>query len=118
MQQAWYSEPDSRVFQIDAGQTRFGATVANSGNAVNDATGYIQTVIKNLNGDPAVADGLFGAIPENEDMAALSLAPEGRLEPGLQLRAGAGADAGCGSGERMGGVFFRMWRRSRRTGDL
>jgi hypothetical protein len=108
VQQAWYLSLDLRVFQIDAGQTRFGATVANSGNAVNDATGYIQTVINNLNGDPAVADGLFGAIPENEDTAALSLAPKDGSNPvySFALARVRTQDVAPANDVR---VFFRMW---------
>ncbi|HEY6489852.1 MAG: kelch repeat-containing protein [Terracidiphilus sp.] len=108
VQQAWYLSMDLRVFQIEAGQKRFGATVANSGNAVNDATGYIQTVIKNLNGDPAVADGLFAAIPENEDTAALSLAPTNGTNPvySFALARVRTQDVAPANDVR---VFFRMW---------
>jgi hypothetical protein len=108
VQQAWYLSMDLRVFQITAGQKRFGATVANSGNAVADATGFITQVIKNLNGDPAVADGLFGAIAENEDAASLSLAPTDGTNPvySFGLARVRTQDVAPANDVR---VFFRMW---------
>lgn len=108
VQQAWFLSMDLRVFQIDAGKTRFGATVANSGNAVNDATAYIQKVIKNLNGDLSAADGLFGAIPENENAAVLSLAPTDGSTPvySFALARVRTQDIAPANDVR---VFFRMW---------
>lgn len=108
VQQAWYLSIDLRVFQVEAGQKRFGATVARSGNAVNDATGFITQAIKNLNGDPAVADGLFAAIPENEDAASLSLAPTDGTNPvySFALARVRTQDVAPANDVR---VFFRMW---------
>ena len=108
VQQAWYLSMDLRVFQMTAGQKRFGATVANSGNAVADATGFISQAIKNLNGDAAVADGLFQGIQENEDAASLSLAPTDGTNPvySFALARVRTQDVAPANDVR---VFFRMW---------
>ena len=108
MQQAWYLSTDLRVFQIEAGQHRFGASPGNTGDAVADATAYIAKVISNLNADPAVADGLFDAIAENEDAAALSLAPTNGSNPvyNFALARVRTQDTAAATDVR---VFFRMW---------
>ncbi|MGD0870714.1 MAG: hypothetical protein ABSB88_14250 [Bryobacteraceae bacterium] len=109
VQQAWYLSMDLRVFQVTAGDHRFGAQVGNSGNAVKDATDYITKVISNLNGDRAVADSLFQAIAENEDDAALSLAPtDGAGNPvySFALARVHTQDVAPANDVR---VFFRMW---------
>jgi hypothetical protein len=108
VQQAWYLSMDLRVFQIAASGKRFGATVAHTGNAVADATGFITAVINNLNGDRAVADGLFQAIAENEDTAALSLAPTDGSNPiySFALARVRTQDVAPANDVR---VFFRMW---------
>ena len=108
VQQAWYLSMDLRVFQIAAGGKRFGATVAHTGNPVADATGFITAVISNLNGDRAVADGLFQAIAENEDTAALSLAPTDGSNPiySFALARVRTQDVAPANDVR---VFFRMW---------
>ena len=108
VQQAWYLSTDLRVFQIEAGQHRFGASPGNTGNVVADATTYIATVISNLNGDPAAADGLFEAIAENEDAAALNLAPTDGSNPiyNFALARVRTQDTAAATDVR---VFFRMW---------
>jgi hypothetical protein len=111
VQQAWYLSMDLRVFQITAGTPRFGATPGNTGNVVGDATTYITKVISNLNGDPAAADGLFEGIAENEDTAALNLAPDNGGHPPLPVYNFALArvrtqDIAPAKDVR---VFFRMW---------
>jgi Kelch motif len=108
VQQAWYLSTDLRVFQIEAGQHRFGASPANSGDAVADATKYIAKVISNLNADPAVADGLFEGIQENEDTAALNLAPTDGSNPiyNFALARVRTQDTAAATDVR---VFFRMW---------
>jgi hypothetical protein len=72
--QPWYLSIDVKVFQIRAGQSRFGATVSN-GAARTAATGFIQTVINNLNGDPGSANSIFDAIPLDEAAASLAIVP-------------------------------------------
>lgn len=108
VQQAWYLSTDLRVFQIEAGQHRFGASPGNSGDAVADATTYIAKVISNLNGDPAAADGLFDAIAENEDNATLNLAPADGSNPvyNFALARVRTQDTAAATDVR---VFFRMW---------
>ncbi|MEO7085467.1 MAG: kelch repeat-containing protein [Gemmatimonadaceae bacterium] len=108
VQQAWYLSMDLRVFQMTAGGKRFGANVPKTGNAVNDATGFISQAITNLNGDRAVADGLFEAIPENEDAASLSLAPTDGTNPvySFALARVRTQDVAPANDVR---VFFRMW---------
>ncbi len=70
----WYLSIDLRVFQIGAGQTKFGTKIATTGNAKTVATNYISTVISNLNSDPALGPA-FDAIPQDENASALMLAP-------------------------------------------
>ena len=108
VQQAWYLSTDLRVFQIEAGQHRFGASPGNTGDAVADATTYIAKVIGNLNGDPAAADGLFETIAENEDAAALNLAPTDGSNPiyNFALARVRTQDTAAATDVR---VFFRMW---------
>jgi hypothetical protein len=108
VQQAWYLSTDLRVFQIEAGQHRFGASPGNTGDAVADATTYITKVISNLNADPAAADGLFDAIAENEDAAALNLAPTDGSNPiyNFALARVRTQDTAAATDVR---VFFRMW---------
>lgn len=108
VQQAWYLSTDLRVFQVEAGQHRFGASPGNTGDAVTDATTYIATVIGNLNADPAAADGLFDAIVENEDAAALNLAPTDGSNPiyNFALARVRTQDTAAATDVR---VFFRMW---------
>lgn len=71
----WYLSVDIRVFQMKAGQTRFGAQVATTGSPAGVATSFIQQAITNLNGSPGSAGGLFDALPSAEDVATLALAP-------------------------------------------
>jgi hypothetical protein len=108
VQQAWYLSTDLRVFQIEAGQHRFGASPGNNGNPVADATTYIAKVISNLNGDPAAADGLFEGIAENEDAAALNLAPTDGSNPiyNFAVARVRTQDTAAATDVR---VFFRMW---------
>lgn len=108
VQQAWYLSTDLRVFQIEAGQHRFGASPGNTGDAVADATTYIAKVIGNLNADRAAADGLFDAIAENEDAAALNLAPTNGSNPiyNFVLARVRTQDTAAATDVR---VFFRMW---------
>ena len=70
----WYLSIDLRVFQIGAGQTKFGTKIAATGSAKTVATSYISTVISNLNSDPALGPA-FDAIPQDENASALMLAP-------------------------------------------
>jgi hypothetical protein len=70
----WWTSIDIRVFQVTEGGHRFGATLATSGTAANVATGFIQSVLTNLNGHPALGSE-FDAIDPNEDPEALTLAP-------------------------------------------
>jgi len=108
VQQAWYLSTDLRVFQIEAGQHRFGASPGNTGDPVADATAYIAKVISNLNADRAVADGLFEGIPENEDAAVLNLAPANGSNPiyNFALARVRTQDTAAATDVR---VFFRMW---------
>ena len=108
VQQAWYLSTDLRVFQIEAGQHRFGTSPGNTGDAIADATTYITKVISNLNADPTVADSLFEAIAENEDDAALNLAPANGSNPiyNFALARVRTQDTAAASDVR---VFFRMW---------
>ncbi len=71
----WYLSIDLRVFQIGAGQTRFGAQVATSGSAQTVATNFVSNVISNLNSDPSALGPVFDAIPQDENSSALMLAP-------------------------------------------
>jgi hypothetical protein len=71
----WYLSVDIRVFQMKAGQTRFGVHVASSGAPRTVATSFIQQAITNLNGSPGSAGALFEALPSAEDTASLALAP-------------------------------------------
>lgn len=70
----WYLSVDVRVFQMKAGQTKFGAHVASSGAAKDVATNFIQQAINNLNGSPGSAGALFDALPQDE-ATSLALAP-------------------------------------------
>ena len=70
----WYLSTDIRVFQIKAGDHKFGATVASSGAARTVATTFIQQVITNLNGSAAAA-GIFDSLPQSEQAESLALAP-------------------------------------------
>ncbi|HZX70243.1 MAG TPA: hypothetical protein VFE77_05425 [Rhodanobacter sp.] len=108
VQQAWYLSTDLRVFQIEAGQHRFGASPGNTGDAAADATTYITKVIANLNSDPAAADGLFDAIAENDEAAALNLAPTNGSNPvyNFALARVRTQDTAAATDVR---VFFRMW---------
>ena len=108
VQQSWYLSTDLRVFQIEAGQHRFGASPGNSGDAVADATTYITKVIGNLNADRAAAEGLFDGIAENEDNAALNLAPADGSNPvyNFALARVRTQDTAAATDVR---VFFRMW---------
>ena len=71
----WYLSVDIRVFQIKAGQTRFGVHMGSSGSRRSVATSFIQQAITNLNGSPGSAGALFDALPSAEDAASLALAP-------------------------------------------
>jgi hypothetical protein len=71
----WYLSVDIRVFQMKAGQTRFGVHVGNTGVRRSVATSFIQQAISNLNGSPGSAGALFEALPSAEDTASLALAP-------------------------------------------
>lgn len=108
VQQAWYLSTDLRVFQIEAGQHRFGGRPENTGDVVADATNYIAKVISNLNADRGAADGLFEAIAENEDAAALNLAPTDGSNPiyNFALARVRTQDTAAATDVR---VFFRMW---------
>jgi hypothetical protein len=70
----WWTSIDMRVFQVTEGGHKFGATLATGGSAVTAATSFIQTVIANLNGHPALGSD-FDAIDPQEAPEALTLAP-------------------------------------------
>jgi hypothetical protein len=72
---AWYLSVDIRVFQMRAGQTRFGVHVGTTGARRSVAASFIQQAITNLNGSPGSAGALFEALPSAEDTASLALAP-------------------------------------------
>ena len=71
----WYLSVDIRVFQLKAGQTKFAAHVAPSGDPHDAALGFITQAITNLNNSPASAAGQFDAIPSGENQSELALAP-------------------------------------------
>ena len=71
----WYLSVDMKVFQMKAGQTKFGVHVATTGAARSIATAFIQNAITNLNGSPGSAAALFDALPSEENTASLALAP-------------------------------------------
>lgn len=106
----WYLSQDLRVFQVTAGKTFLGTAAPNTGNAVSDATTYIQTLIKNLNGDKGVADTLFNGLSEDEgDTSELTLAPTnggGTNVFNFALARVRTQDVAAANDVR---VFFRMW---------
>ena len=67
-QTAWLST-DLRVFQIRAGESRFGATVA--GGTATNATAFIQQVISNLNSGNTAGDTFEGTLDPNQTGIAL-----------------------------------------------
>jgi hypothetical protein len=71
----WYLSVDIRVFQLKAGQPMFETAIGSSGAASTVATGYIQSVIANLNGDVGNSRATFDGLPQEEDTAVLSLSP-------------------------------------------
>ena len=104
----WYLSTDLRVFQLNPGGTRFGATLGSSGSPDDIATTFIQAVISNLEGDPAAAGSLFDAIAQDETSTALSLVPVDSGGPynfalaRVRLQDVAAA--------HKVGVFFRLWQ--------
>jgi hypothetical protein len=71
----WYVSIDIRVFQLKAGERRFAAQVASTGDPHDAALNFVTQAITNLNGSPASAGAMFDALPEGEDQAALALSP-------------------------------------------
>ncbi len=70
----WWTSIDIRVFQVADGGQRFGATLSASAPAGTAATGFIQSVLNNLNAHPALASE-FDAIDPHEGNELLTLAP-------------------------------------------
>jgi hypothetical protein len=81
----WYLSQDIRVFQViptqppGTGGPKFGVTYPSTGNAANDATGYIAGVIQALNanngGGISGSTDTFGGLNETEDNSALAIGP-------------------------------------------
>jgi hypothetical protein len=71
----WYLSVDIKVFQVNEGVGKFGATWAPGGTAQAKATGFVTQMIQNLNTDPAALGPEFDALPPEEDAASLTLAP-------------------------------------------
>src|SRR5205814_1281400 len=71
----WYLSVDVKTFQVKAGASKFSTPVPHTGNARNDATGYIQQIITAFNADRASAASLFDALPLDEDPTTITLAP-------------------------------------------
>lgn len=74
----WYLSVDIRVFQMVAdGTTKmFAESIPASGKPEDIATTFITDVIGNLNTDKAALAPAFEALPQLEDAAALTLAPD------------------------------------------
>ena len=108
----WYLSTDLRVFQMKAGDTRFGTTLASSGAADEIATTFIQEVLKALNGDLAAAAALFEAISQEEEAAETELAflPEDSHGNRLFNFALARVRLQDVAAAKQVGVFFRMWQ--------
>ena len=70
----WYLSIDLRVFQMTENQRKFAVTL-NPGLPRTVAPAFISQVITNLNLDPGPLGPTFDAIPQEEDAAALTLAP-------------------------------------------
>jgi Kelch motif len=106
----WYLSQDLRVFQVTAGTTYLGTAAPNTGNAINDATNYISTLIQKFNGDRAAADTLFDTLSEDEgDTSQLTLAPtdqNGTNVFNFALARIRTQDVSAANDVR---VFFRMW---------
>lgn len=71
----WYLSVDIRTFQLKAGQTRFAAHVASSGDPHDAALNFITNALTNLNHSPGSAGGEFDALPQTEDQSELALSP-------------------------------------------
>ena len=70
----WYLSVDLRVFQVRENDRKFAVTL-NPGAAKTVAPAFISQVIANLNVDPGPLGPAFDALPQEEDSAALTLAP-------------------------------------------
>ena len=69
----WYLSVDIKVFQLKAGEKKFGLTAGQGASPQDGATTWIQKTIDNLNSDPAGLGPVFDALPPDEDTAALNL---------------------------------------------
>ena len=69
----WYLSVDIKVFQLKAGQTKFGLQ-AHAGSSPQDgATTWIQKTIDNLNADPASGNTAFDLLPGDSSEPELNL---------------------------------------------
>ncbi|MEP6715675.1 MAG: kelch repeat-containing protein, partial [Terriglobia bacterium] len=74
----WYLSVDIRVFQMvaDGSAKKFAESIPAAGNPDDLATTFISTVIGNLNTHKASLGPAFDALPQLEEPAALTLAPD------------------------------------------
>ena len=63
----WYLSVDIKVFQLKAGEKKFGLTAGQGTSPQDGATTWIQKTIDNLNSDPAGLGPAFDALPSDED---------------------------------------------------
>jgi hypothetical protein len=108
----WYLSQDIRVFQVIAGNTLFGATIATSGTAQQIATTYIQDAVTNLRTDTTgTVRAQFDDIPQDEDSEVLQLLPNdpatGNPVYNFAIARVRLRDTQNASNVR---VFFRVWR--------
>jgi hypothetical protein len=114
----WWLSTDLRVFQVAAGQTRFGATLAASGSAQQAATTFIQAVINNLNGDPAGAASVFDGVTQDETLSELTLLPANSSGTAVYNFALARIRLQDVAAAADVGVFFRMWQAQQATAQF